>query len=104
MIVGFRSREAAKIWDGEWSRRLPPEIQAVALRKLRLLNNARTLQDLAVPPSNLLEALKGDRAGPHSIRINDKWRICCVWETGRASWRAREWRYGKRVEGGGIIK
>src|SRR3546814_20274418 len=82
MIVGFRSREAAKIWDGEWSRRLPPEIQAVALRKLRLLNNARTLQDLAVPPSNRLEALNGDRAGQHSIRIKDQWRICFVWTSG----------------------
>jgi len=82
MIVRFRSRETAKIWSGEWSRRLPREIQSVALRKLRLLNNARALHDLAVPPNNRLEALKGDRAGQHSIRINDQWRICFVWTSG----------------------
>ena len=55
-------------------------MQATALRKLRLLNQARALSDLRVPPGNRLEALKGDRAGEYSIRINDQWRICFVWQ------------------------
>jgi proteic killer suppression protein len=79
MILGFLSREAEKIWLGEPSRKLPREIQDVARRKLRYLNSARSLQDLRVPPANRLEALKGDRSGQHSIRINDQWRICFRW-------------------------
>ena len=79
MILGFLSREAENIWRGETSRKLPREIQDVARRKLRYLNNARSLQDLRVPPANRLEALKGDRIGQHSIRINDQWRICFRW-------------------------
>jgi proteic killer suppression protein len=62
--------------------RLPADIQASALRKLRLLNQARTLNDLRVPPGNRLEALRADRAGQHSIRINDQWRICFIWSQG----------------------
>ena len=84
MIVGFRDRETETIWSGRRSRRLPGEMQDAALRKLRLLNNARTLDDLRVPPGNRLEALKKDRAGQHSIRINDQWRICFVWREGHA--------------------
>jgi proteic killer suppression protein len=61
---------------------LPSDIQAVALRKLRLLNQARILQDLRVPPGNRLEVLHAERAGQHSIRINDQWRICFVWTEG----------------------
>lgn len=57
-------------------------MQAVALRKLRMLNQARVLADLRVPPGNRLEALKGNRAGQHSIRINGQWRICFVWQEG----------------------
>jgi proteic killer suppression protein len=63
---------------------LPPDIQTVALRKLRLINNARALDDLRVPPANRLEALSKDRRGQHSIRINDQWRICFVWRDGNA--------------------
>ena len=70
MIVGFHDAETEKIWQGERSRRLPGDIQAIALRKLRLLSNARTIQDLRVPPGNRLEPLKGDRGGHWSIRIN----------------------------------
>ena len=66
------------------SRRLPNDIQQVALRKLRMLNNARTLQDLRSPPANRLEGLVGDRLGQHSIRINDRWRICFKWRDGDA--------------------
>jgi proteic killer suppression protein len=79
MILGFLCREAQNIWRGEPSRKLPREIQDVARRKLRYLNSARSLKDLRIPPANRLEALKGDRAGQHSIRINDQWRICFRW-------------------------
>ena len=82
MIVTFRSHETERIWSGVRSRRLPPDIQQTALWKLRMLNNAKTLRDLAVPLNNRLEALKGQRAGQHSIRINDQWRICFVWTAG----------------------
>ncbi len=84
MIKGFRSRETERIWNGVRLRRLPQGIQAVARRKLRMLNNARTLGDLRAPPANRLEALRGDRKGQHSIRINDQWRICLVWVDGDA--------------------
>lgn len=84
MIVGFRDGETAKIWQGLRSRRLPAGIQAVALRKLRLANAARRIDDLRVPPGNRLEALKGGRAGQWSIRINDQWRICFRWRDGGA--------------------
>lgn len=83
MIFSFASRETELIWAGERSRKLPGDIQSVALRKLRMLNRARVLSDLRIPPANRLEALRGSRTGQHSIRINDQWRICFVWsETG----------------------
>jgi len=85
MIRNFRDRETQGIWEGHRSRRLPGNIQTVARRKLRMLNNARTLDDLRIPPANRLEALKGKRKGQHSIRINDQWRICFVWSNGEAS-------------------
>lgn len=81
MILGFRSRETERVWRGERSRLLPVEIQAVARRKLRYLNSARSLHDLRVPPGNRLEPLKGARAGQYSIRINEQWRICFRWTT-----------------------
>jgi proteic killer suppression protein len=84
MIKSFRGKETQKIWQGQHSRRLPVNIQQVARRKLRMLNNARALNDLRVPPANRLEALHGSRVGQHSIRINDQWRICFVWEQGVA--------------------
>jgi toxin HigB-1 len=84
MIVSFRDDETEKIWSGLRSRRLPSDIQSVALRKLRLLNAARRIQDLALLPGNRLESLKGDRAGQWSIRINDQWRICFRWTQGGA--------------------
>lgn len=84
MIYGFACDETFSIWQGRRSRNLPPDIQSVALRKLRLLNQARVLQDLRVPPGNRLEALKGDRSGQYSIRINDQWRVCFVWREGGA--------------------
>jgi toxin HigB-1 len=84
VIKGFADRETERVWSGEMSRRLPQDIQQVARRKLRMLNNAAQLDDLRIPPANRLEALKGDRAGQHSIRINDRWRICFVWHNGDA--------------------
>jgi proteic killer suppression protein len=85
MIQGFADSEAELIWSGRRSRKLPADIQNVALRKLRLLNQARVLTDLRVPPGNRLEALKADRQGQYSIRINDQWRICFVWVEGGPS-------------------
>ena len=84
MITLFRDSETEKVWRGEFSRRLPNQIQAVARRKLRMLNNARVLDDLRIPPANRLERLSGDRDGQWSIRINDQWRICFVWTDGKA--------------------
>ncbi len=85
MIRNFKDKEAESIYNRQRSRRLPPDIQQVALRKLRMLNRAQSLQDLRVPPANRLERLAGNRAGQYSIRINDQWRICFVWEGGDAT-------------------
>jgi proteic killer suppression protein len=85
MIRSFAGSETERIWAGLRSRKLPPDIQPAALRKLRLINQARHLNDLRIPPGNRLEALSGDRKGTHSIRINDQWRICFVWNEGGAS-------------------
>jgi proteic killer suppression protein len=82
VIQSFADGETELIWAGRRSRRLPADIQATALRKLRLLNQARALNDLRAPPGNRLEALKGERAGQYSIRINDQWRICFLWREG----------------------
>jgi toxin HigB-1 len=79
MILNFADKETERIWVGEVSRRLPPEIQSIARRKLRMINNARRIDDLRIPPANRLEALKGNMKGQHSIRINDQWRICFRW-------------------------
>ena len=84
MIKSFRSRETEKIWYGIRSKRLPQNIQQIARRKLRMLSNARSLNDLRVPPANRLETLRGNRKGQHSIRINDQWRLCFVWMDGDA--------------------
>jgi proteic killer suppression protein len=84
MIRSFNSKETEKIFNRQRSSKLPQDIQQVALRKLRMLNRAMTLQDLQVPPANRLEKLSGDRAGQYSIRINDQWRICFEWQEGDA--------------------
>ena len=85
MIQGFIDSEAELIWSGRRSRKLPADIRNVALRELRLLNQARVLSDLRVPPGNRLEALRADRQGQHSIRINDQWRIWFIWDDGGPS-------------------
>ncbi len=79
MIKSFRDAETEKIIWRERSGKLPPEIQQVALRKLRMLNNAQTVNDLRAPPANRLEKLSGDREGQYSIRVNDRWRVCSEW-------------------------
>lgn len=79
MIQSFNCKETEKIWNGEYSRKFPQDIQSRAIRKLRQLDAAINLDDLRVPPSNHLENLKGDRKGQMSIRINKQWRICFVW-------------------------
>ena len=82
MIRNFKDKETQKIFERQRSRKLPSDIQQVALRKLRMLNRAETLQDLRVPPANRLERLVGNRDGQYSIRINDQWRICFEWQDG----------------------
>jgi proteic killer suppression protein len=84
MIRDFRSKETEKIFNRQFSRKFPAEIQRTALRKLVLLDASESLDDLKVPPSNPLEKLTGDRKGQYSIRINDQWRICFVWYRGDA--------------------
>ena len=84
MIRSFRSRDTERIFRREPARRLPAEIQPVALRKLRMLHRSRTLRDLEAPPGNRLERLWGDRHDQYSIRINRQWRICFRWVAGDA--------------------
>lgn len=76
MIISFADKETEKIYHQEYSRKFPPDIQRIALRKLIMIDNAVSLNDLRIPPANRLERLKGDRQGQYSIRINDKFRIC----------------------------
>ncbi|MBA8879137.1 type II toxin-antitoxin system RelE/ParE family toxin [Phyllobacterium myrsinacearum] len=82
MIQSFADRETKTIWSGVRSRKLPSDIQAIALRKLRMLKQAKVLDDLRIPPGNRIEALKGTRSGQYSIRISGQWRICFIWQQG----------------------
>lgn len=84
MIRSFRDSEAERLFRGRRSLRLPPNIQRAARRKLLMLDAATELDSLRVPPGNRLEALRGNRAGQHSIRINSQWRVCFVWKDGAA--------------------
>lgn len=79
MIVSFGCAETERIFRGERSRKLPPDIQNTARRKLEYLHRARSLNDLRMPPGNRLEALAGNRKGQQSIRVNNQWRICFEW-------------------------
>ena len=79
MIRSFRDSETERLFKRERIRKLPSDLQRVALRKLLVLDAATSLLDLRIPPANRLEKLAGDRQGQHSIRINDKWRICFRW-------------------------
>lgn len=79
MIRSFADRDAEALFHGRVTRRIGADLQRVAQRKLRQVHNAEILRDLAAPPGNHLEALRGDRAGQHSIRLDDPWRICFIW-------------------------
>lgn len=85
MITTFHNEATEHVWQGHFTKKLPNQIQVIARRKLRMLNNARVLDDLRIPPANSLEKLSGNRDGQWSIRINDQWRICFQWESGSAS-------------------
>jgi toxin HigB-1 len=80
MIKSFRDKEAEKIFNRQLSGKLPQDIQRIARKKLVILDSAHELDDLRIPPGNQLEALKGNRKGQHSLRINYQWRICFKWK------------------------
>jgi proteic killer suppression protein len=84
MIQSFADKPTAAIFAGLRVRKLPGEIQDTARRKLKQIDAAGALDSLRIPPGNRLEALKGDRTGQHSVRINDQWRICFRWHDGQA--------------------
>jgi proteic killer suppression protein len=84
VIRSFRDTETEKVFNREYSRKLPQDIQRTALRKLLLLDAAEDVEDLRVPPGNRLEKLSGNREGQYSIRINDQWRVCFSWEENEA--------------------
>ena len=79
MIKSFRCKETEKIFNRQFSKKLPTDIQKIAFRKLRMLNRATILNDLKVPPGNRLEPLHGERKGQYSIRMNEQWRLCFRW-------------------------
>jgi proteic killer suppression protein len=84
MIISFGTKDTESIWRGERVRKIPHEIQEIARRKLRMLNNSQNMNDLRVPPSNRLEKLSGKNRDFYSIRINDQWRIIFKWKGGNA--------------------
>lgn len=84
MIVSFKGKDAKRLFEGHFIRRLPQGLQRIAYRKLLQLDAAMQLDTLRLPPGNHLEALKGDRKGQNSIRVNDQWRICFTWRDGHA--------------------
>lgn len=84
MINSFADRETEKIWRGEKSKSLPTEIQHIARRKLRMINNSENINDLRIPPANRLKKLKGELSEYYSIRINDQWRIIFHWQNNNA--------------------
>ena len=84
MIKSFKSKETQKLFQRQFSRKLPPEIHRIARKKLEVLDASETIQDLRIPPSNHLEKLSKERKGQHSIRVNDQWRIYFEWREGNA--------------------
>jgi proteic killer suppression protein len=84
MIAGFGDADTERLWTTGRCKRLPARLNRQALKKLYILNAALALENLTVPPGNRLEALRGDREGQHSIRVNDQYRICFVWSNGNA--------------------
>jgi len=79
VIASFACRKTQRLWLRQRDHGLPPQIERVALRKLTQIHRSRNLRDLRLPPGNRLEVLRGDRAGQHSIRVNDQWRVCFRW-------------------------
>jgi proteic killer suppression protein len=84
MIASFRDSETERLWQTGKGRRLPPDLYLRAFKNLAILNASVALDNLKVPPGNHLETLRGNRAGQHSIRINDQYRVCFAWRTGNA--------------------
>ena len=84
MIKTFADKHTRQVYQTGKTRHLPPEVISRAVRRLEYINLASSLDDLKVPPSNKLHALKGDRAGQHAISVNNQWRICFLWEEGHA--------------------
>ncbi|MBP9887501.1 MAG: type II toxin-antitoxin system RelE/ParE family toxin [Leptospiraceae bacterium] len=84
MILSFKDKETEKVWNQEFSKKIASQIQSVALRKLFIIARAKNIEDLMIPPSNMLEKLKGNRKDQYSIRINNQFRICFFWENGNA--------------------
>jgi toxin HigB-1 len=84
VIQSFRSKETERLFQGRFTKKLPRDLQLIAARKLGYLDAAVELEELRSPPGNRLEALRGNRKGQHSIRVNDQWRICFVWRNGNA--------------------
>ena len=82
--MSFGNEAAQAAWERRFRKGVPNDIMKVANRKLTQLNAATTLDDLRTPPGNRLESLSGDRAGQHSIRVNDQWRLCFTWRDGNA--------------------
>ncbi len=85
MILSFNDKDCEKIWNSEFTKRFPIEIQKKAKMKLELLNAAKKVEELKIPPSNRLHILQGNRKGQYSISVNDQYRICFIWENGNAS-------------------
>jgi proteic killer suppression protein len=85
VIRSFRGKDAEAIWRRRYVKRLSPELAKLTYNKLVLINAAENINDLRVPPGNRLEKLAGDRAGQHSVRVNDQWRLCFTWSAGGAS-------------------
>ena len=84
MIASFRDKETERLWQSGRSRRLPADLELRAFKKLAILNAAVALDNLKIPPGDQLEALRGNRAGQYSIRVNDQYRVCFVWRDGNA--------------------
>ena len=91
MIKSFRRRETEALFNREWARKFGADIQRAAFRKLLMIDAASVLDSLKVPPGNRLEALRGNRQGQHSIRINAQWRVCFVWRATGMRMTSRSW-------------
>lgn len=85
MIESFADKNTQRIWNREFVKRIPKDVQRIAYRRLVVLHRSKDLNDVRVPPGNMIEALSGDRKGQYSIRVNRQWRVCFRWTRGTAS-------------------